>query len=137
MSLGCSARRAASQKVGARPARPCAGISYLQHYATSLHEHSCYSWVSSTRRLINFGNVPQVGHDIALSIAANKQDLPDRAAVPDEKSRGFAAAVGAAYYRTSAKTGAGIEQVGVSAVGLFAGPSQLPSSAVCFATCHL
>lgn len=51
-----------------------------------------------------------MGHDITLSIAANKQDLPDRA-VPDERSRGFAAAVGAAYYRTSAKTGAGIEQV--------------------------
>lgn len=52
----------------------------------------------------------QVGRDIALAIAANKQDLPGRA-VPDEQSRGFAAAVGAAYYRTSAKTGAGIEQV--------------------------
>jgi Ras family len=55
-----------------------------------------------------------VGQDIALSIAANKQDLPDRA-VPDERSRGFAAAVGAAYYRTSAKTGAGIEQVAFAA----------------------
>lgn len=55
----------------------------------------------------------QVGHDIALAIAANKQDLPERV-VPDEKSRGFAAAVGAAYYRTSAKTGAGIEQVWTS-----------------------
>ncbi len=54
-----------------------------------------------------------MGHDIALAIAANKQDLPERV-VPDEKSRGFAAAVGAAYYRTSAKTGAGIEQVWTS-----------------------
>lgn len=59
------------------------------------------NWVAELRQM--------VGHDIALSIAANKQDLPDRA-VPDERSRGFASTVGAAYYRTSAKTGAGIEQ---------------------------
>lgn len=58
----------------------------------------------------------QVGPNIALSIAANKQDLvaaEGRAerAVPDDRSRAFAQTVGAAYYRTSAKTGAGIEQV--------------------------
>ena len=52
----------------------------------------------------------QVGHDIPLSIAANKQDLQDRA-VPDERSQSFAAAAGAMYFRTSAKTGTGIEQV--------------------------
>mmetsp|Transcript_6920 Transcript_6920/g.20047 ORF Transcript_6920/g.20047 Transcript_6920/m.20047 type:complete len:215 (-) Transcript_6920:2930-3574(-) len=64
-------------------------------------------WVKELRQM--------VGPNIALSIAANKQDLvaaEGRAerAVPDDRSRAFAQTVGAAYYRTSAKTGAGIEQ---------------------------
>mmetsp|Transcript_6934 Transcript_6934/g.20239 ORF Transcript_6934/g.20239 Transcript_6934/m.20239 type:complete len:131 (-) Transcript_6934:2765-3157(-) len=71
-------------------------------------------WLTSMHGEVNFCG-EQVGPNIALSIAANKQDLvaaEGRAerAVPDDRSRAFAQTVGAAYYRTSAKTGAGIEQ---------------------------
>lgn len=62
-------------------------------------------WVRELRQM--------VGKDIPLTIAANKQDLLTprmEGGVPDERSRAFAGSVGAAYFRTSARTGAGIEQ---------------------------
>lgn len=58
-------------------------------------------------------DILQVGRNIPLTIAANKQDLLNprtEGGVPDERSRAFAESVGAAYFRTSARTGVGIEQ---------------------------
>ena len=47
----------------------------------------------------------QVGPDIVLAIAANKEDLASQRAVPEAESRAFAEAIGASHHGTSAKTG--------------------------------
>eukprot|EP00884_Botryococcus_braunii_P017335 jgi/Botrbrau1/4285/Bobra.0390s0025.1 len=60
------------------------------------------NWVKELRMM--------VGPDIALTLAANKQDLEGDRAVPDADSRSFAQLIGAGYATTSAKTGEGLTQ---------------------------
>lgn len=51
-----------------------------------------------------------VGPDIVITIAANKCDLEQERSVPDAVIAEYAQQVGASYFNTSAKTGAGLDK---------------------------
>lgn len=53
----------------------------------------------------------QVGPDIVLAIAANKQDLRKDMAVSDDELAMYAASIGALHAGTSAKTGEGLTEI--------------------------
>ena len=53
----------------------------------------------------------QVGPNIVLAIAANKQDLRKDQAVSDAELAKYAASIGALYAGTSAKTGQGLVEI--------------------------
>jgi len=60
---------------------------------------------------------------IVIGIAANKSDLYDNEAVPEEKAREFAEKIGAIFKLTSAYTSVGIEELFVSLGSKFIDPN--------------
>ena len=60
---------------------------------------------------------------IVIGIAANKSDLFDQEAVPEEKARQFAEKIGAVFKLTSAYTSVGIEELFVSLGSKFIDPN--------------
>lgn len=57
------------------------------------------------------GQLIQVGPNIVLAIAANKQDLRKHQAVSDAQLAEYAALIGALHFGTSAKTGEGLTDI--------------------------
>lgn len=68
--------------------------------------------------------------NLALTVAANKSDLEEIQEGLDEEASNWARDIGAAYFRTSAKTSLGVEQLFRSlAKRLVSGPAPRPPSA--------
>jgi small GTP-binding protein len=49
-----------------------------------------------------------VDYDLVIAVVANKEDLADNEKVTEEEAKAYAASIGALYFRTSAKSSAGV-----------------------------